>query len=303
MNMDLGLVVALVYGLIFGSFASVLIYRSVFERSPTLLGRSYCPHCRHKLAAIDLIPIFSYLYFRGRCHYCHKPISVLYPLLEVATALTFGFSYLWWKTQLGIIVWQTAQLEAQINLIILFLSLILVFLLVCIFFTDALYYVLPDVLTLPAILLVLVFKLLIAYLNWQLINTNLSGSLKLHNSFPLLIKLSLNEIWLNLGLSLLMAVVLAGFFGLIFYFSKGRAIGDGDIRLGFLMGLVLGFPSSLVGFFASFMVGGMIATLLLMTGYKKFGQKLPLGPFLIFGTLVAYFYGFAIWEAYLTYLS
>ncbi len=73
-------------GLIIGSFLNVLIFR---EGKEGLGGRSHCPHCRHTLSAIDLIPVLSWVLLRGRCRYCSRPISVQYPLVELLTAGLF----------------------------------------------------------------------------------------------------------------------------------------------------------------------------------------------------------------------
>ena len=61
-----------------------------------LRGRSQCPNCHHQLAPRDLIPIFSWLSLKGKCRYCKKPISVQYPLVELAGGLVFKASYLFW---------------------------------------------------------------------------------------------------------------------------------------------------------------------------------------------------------------
>src|SRR3989344_6490262 len=61
-----------------------------------LKGRSMCPSCKHGLAAKDLVPVLSWLTLRGKCRYCHKPISIQYPLVELITATLFVISYLLW---------------------------------------------------------------------------------------------------------------------------------------------------------------------------------------------------------------
>src|SRR5690348_8244818 len=59
-------------------------------------GRSMCPDCHHELAPQDLIPVLSWLWLRGKCRYCSKPISWQYPLVELVTAALFIVSYLSW---------------------------------------------------------------------------------------------------------------------------------------------------------------------------------------------------------------
>ena len=101
-----------VFGLILGSFLNVVIYRlpKILERqwrrecaelsgSPLpegepfnlMVPRSHCPHCGHRIAWYENIPIFSYLFLRGRCSGCHAPISPRYPLIELFTGLCFAF--------------------------------------------------------------------------------------------------------------------------------------------------------------------------------------------------------------------
>lgn len=79
------LAVAFVLGAAIGSFCNVVIYRLHVGDSPTR-GRSYCPHCKHELAAADLIPILSFVLLRGKCRYCRQPISWQYPGVELAMA-------------------------------------------------------------------------------------------------------------------------------------------------------------------------------------------------------------------------
>jgi leader peptidase (prepilin peptidase)/N-methyltransferase len=78
-------------GTIFGSFSNVLILRDTKRRS-IATGRSECPECKHVLGVFDLIPLFSYLFLRGRCRYCKAAISVQYPIVEAISALLAIFS-------------------------------------------------------------------------------------------------------------------------------------------------------------------------------------------------------------------
>src|SRR5438105_4077844 len=82
-------------GLAFGSFINALVWR-IHEKKDWVRQRSQCPHCGHKLAAKDLVPVISWLALRGRCRYCGKPISLQYPLVELAMAAVFISSYYFW---------------------------------------------------------------------------------------------------------------------------------------------------------------------------------------------------------------
>ncbi len=83
---------AFLCGLIFGSFYNVCIIRIPEEKS--LLGRSRCTKCMQPVVWYHNIPILSYLFLRGRCHYCSKKISVQYPLVELATGILFSWLFL-----------------------------------------------------------------------------------------------------------------------------------------------------------------------------------------------------------------
>src|SRR4051812_5509965 len=93
-------------GLCLGSFVSALVWRtrarSTGKRksNPSIFnGRSMCPKCRHLLSVWDLIPVVSWLWLRGRCRYCKKPIEDS-PLVELAMAAVFVTSYAFWPQPL-----------------------------------------------------------------------------------------------------------------------------------------------------------------------------------------------------------
>ena len=78
-------VIAFVFGSVVGSFLNVCILRG--HDNASILKPSRCPKCLHRLAWLNLIPIISYLVQRGKCSYCHSPISVQYPLVELAAGI------------------------------------------------------------------------------------------------------------------------------------------------------------------------------------------------------------------------
>ena len=132
------IIYACVIGALIGSFANVVIYRLPAGKS-VVRPRSSCPNCNHTLGALDLVPIFSWLFLGGRCRNCKKPISIRYLLIEALMALGFG-----------LIVWQFPIENYQFS----FLPLIILFaLIVMMSFIDIDHYILPDHLTLPAIII------------------------------------------------------------------------------------------------------------------------------------------------------
>lgn len=92
------------YGLIFGSFYNVVIYRMPNDMSISK-GRSMCTSCKNSLKAIDLIPVVSYIFLGGKCRYCGEKISIRYPFIELLTGLLFSLAfYLFGQTVYSVLV-------------------------------------------------------------------------------------------------------------------------------------------------------------------------------------------------------
>lgn len=90
--MDLITLYLFIIGLFFGSFYNVVALRRVKNES-IVFPASHCVNCNHKLAFYELIPVFSYLFLKGKCKKCKKKISFQYPLIELLTGILFAFSY------------------------------------------------------------------------------------------------------------------------------------------------------------------------------------------------------------------
>ncbi len=131
--------VAAVLGLIGGSFLNALLFRYNTGRS-ALRGRSACMRCGHELAASDLVPVFSFLFLRGRCRYCHTKISWQYPTVELAAAalavlvylqnpepLWVAYWFLVWMALLFVVVydWRHQIIPWPASLTLLALSLVI----------------------------------------------------------------------------------------------------------------------------------------------------------------------------------
>jgi len=124
-----------------GSFLNCVIYR-IEKNQSFLKGRSYCPHCRHTLSWQDLIPVFSFLFFRGKCRYCHEKISLQYPLVELFTGVLF------------VLIFWSLGFDWSLG----FLFLVSCFLIV-IFIYDLRHYIIPDKILFPAIAIVFLYRL------------------------------------------------------------------------------------------------------------------------------------------------
>lgn len=112
-------VLAFVLGLIFGSFFNVVIYRLPRQQSLIRPG-SHCPSCKHSLAPLDLLPLLSFIFFRGRCRYCGSAISWRYPLVELLTGALFTLAvYLFglsWETLAAIVFLSLSLIISFIDL-------------------------------------------------------------------------------------------------------------------------------------------------------------------------------------------
>ncbi|MBF0542947.1 MAG: prepilin peptidase [Candidatus Riflebacteria bacterium] len=82
-----------IFGSLLGSFCNVVILR-VAKGKSVVFPPSECPNCHHHLSPLDLIPIFGWILLSGKCRYCSSSISIQYPLVETAVALTLLFSFL-----------------------------------------------------------------------------------------------------------------------------------------------------------------------------------------------------------------
>jgi leader peptidase (prepilin peptidase)/N-methyltransferase len=254
----LELILIFIFGLIIGSFLNCVIWR-LYKEESFIVGKSYCPHCRHSLEFLDLFPVLSYLFLGGKCRYCKGKISFQYPLVEIITAIIFSFTYFF--------------LGSVISLQLIFWLIIMAFLIV-IFIFDLKYFIIPDEVIYPAIFLSIIW----------LIYSFFIGTI---GSFEIVL-----TIITSLGASL--------FFFLIWYFSKGMAMGFGDVKLALLIGLLLGFPNAIVGLFLGFLLGAIIGLIMVFLKKRGMGSEVPFAPFLIAGLIISFFFGSNIVNWYLS---
>lgn len=252
--------VAFFFFLFIASFLNVVIER-VYRGEQFVSGRSYCVSCKHELSFFDLIPVFSFLWLSGRCRYCKKRIPVIHIIVELVTAVCAGFIFASYP------IFQA-----------LFLSLVLV-VLVLIFFTDFLYYVIPDI---------YLYLLIALYVIGAALLYLFPGHFYFLSTFY-------SPIWGHLRAALLTSA----FFGVLYLGSKGRAMGEGDIYLSGILALFLGPMLSLVMLFISFLTGAIVGVILVSMGRKRITQVIPFGPFLIIGFSISYLVGFNLINLYL----
>jgi len=87
------------------------------------------------------------------------------------------------------------------------------------------------------------------------------------------------------------ATISALFFWSLYLITKGKGMGFGDVKLAFLIGLVLGFPNAVIAFYLAFLTGAIVGVILILVKKVKFGQQISFGPFLATATLVTIFFG------------
>lgn len=251
-----------ILGLCVGSFVDVVADRIPREESLIHKG-SYCESCKKRLVWKDLIPVLSYIVQKGKCRYCQSKLSLYYPSVEFITGTSFVVVFL------ALFSPQSPFLFTPEQLFQLLFALFVVTNLMIIFFTDLKSGIIPFLVLLP-LAVVSFFVLLVT--NADMLTHLLSASLAF------------------------------GLFLGIFLLTRGRGMGFGDVVYVFFMGLLLGFPEIVVGLYIAFLTGATAAIILILLRRKKFkGDSLPFGPFLAFGTFVAFFWGNPIWQAALNF--
>lgn len=237
-----------VLGAVVGSFLNVCIYRLPAEES-VVSPPSRCPSCGKRIRPWDNIPILSWLLLRGKCRACGVNISARYPLVELlnglltlALFLKFGPT----PTFLVLFVFCSA--------------------LVAITFIDLDHQIIPDVISLPGIVIGFACSFVLPWLGW---------------------KSSLIGIVAGGGSLLLVA-------WLYELFTKKEGMGGGDIKLLAMMGAFLGWRAVPFILFASSLIGSVIGITVMLAQKKDSKLAIPFGPFLAAGAVLYIFFGKAI---------
>ncbi len=245
-----------ILGLFLGSFLNVLVDR-IPKNETVVKDRSRCDKCKKELGALDLIPVVSYLMLKGKCRYCHAKLSIFYPVIEISTGTLFILTYIFTISN------EFANLNPQ-SLIILIYYLAIVSAFIVLFFQDIKFGILADKITLAGIVLSLIYLLI--FQSQDFLNHFLSGVI----SFAFFVLISV------------------GFYVL----TKKQGMGGGDIKLSFLLGLILGFPAIIVCFYIAFLTGAIASIILVLWRKKDYlKDSLPFGPFLIVAALISLFWG------------
>jgi len=268
------IIVVLVFlGLCFGSFINALVWRTYKQSKATSKkkaaeyslskGRSMCVNCGHVLAAVDLLPVISWFSLRGKCRYCNKKISWQYPLVETITAVLFVASYVWWPSSLD----SGLQIASFVTWLVALVGLVAL----CVY--DLRWMILPNRIVFPV------------------------GAIAALSAVLTIVDKGTKQSVFEVVSSVLIG---GGLFYLLFQISKGKWIGGGDVKLGFVLGALIAVPgqAALMLFIAS-MLGTLVSLPMIINKKLTPTTRVPFGPFLIAATIIVKLFGASILNWYL----
>ena len=246
------------FGTAIGSFLNVCIDRLPAGRS-LLYPPSHCEACQHRLAPVDLVPVFSYLWLRRRCRYCQAAIPSRPFWVELGSGILFALSYWYFG------------LSVQFAVAAFYGSLFIVLGVI-----DLEHWLILNKIVYPAAAAALIIDIFLppsgiigASLPWPEIANGIIGGVT--------------------GFVFLLIPVLI--------YPKG--MGWGDVKMAGLIGLVTGFPLVLIALIMACVLGGLIGVTLILLKIRKRKEAIPFGPFLSLATITTLFYGSDIINWYL----
>ncbi len=239
------LLIVFALGLIFGSFANVVIHRLPIGKS-VVRPRSACPKCGKPVVWYDNIPLFSWLWLRARCRFCQSAISIRYPFVELLTGALWAAAY-----------WKFGMTFTAAEVMILTFGLIVVT------FIDLDEMIIPDVFSLPGIVLGFAFSLLNPDRSW---------------------------------IDSLIGILLGGGFlwsiACIYYLiTKKEGLGGGDIKLLAWIGAFLGWQCIPFVILCSSITGSLIGVMISLKSKDGLKAMIPFGPFIAFAAILYIYSG------------
>ncbi|MFZ5425217.1 MAG: prepilin peptidase [Patescibacteria group bacterium] len=275
----LGYLVIFFSGLFVGSFLNLISDRLDTEES-IFIGRSKCSFCGKNLTPKELVPVFSFLYQRGKCLNCKKTLSKLYPLSELLTGAMF------------VLAAYSANIFTDSSLLVFFYFLFVFSAYVILFLTDIKFRLLPNKVIFPTIAIVLLYT--IGIKTYDLATSYIYLKNDEFGKYLLDVGLWNDRLYLTLqqlGFQFLSALGIFAFFWLLIVLTKGRGMGGGDLKLSLLIGLFNVFPINILSIFLGFLTGAVFSVFLILVRVKTIKDTIPFGPFLILGSLLGNFFG------------
>jgi leader peptidase (prepilin peptidase)/N-methyltransferase len=234
-----------ILGSLWGSFSNVCIYR-LPNNGNVAKGRSFCPNCKNKIKWFDNIPFFSYLFLKGKCRECSKPISFQYFIVELLTAISFVLIFHIYGASIT-------------TLLLLILSIFFII----IFFIDLKHFIIPNVLTFPL--------MIIGFL--KSFDPNLNQTI-----FPNYINSLIGGLF---GYSIIWSIIF--FYKKI---RKKEGMGLGDAKLMAVIGFWFGWVSIPFTIFISSVVALILVIPSLINQSRKMSSEIPFGPYIIIGCIL-----------------
>jgi leader peptidase (prepilin peptidase)/N-methyltransferase len=241
-----------IIGTILGSFYNVCIYRIPREES-VAFPPSHCTSCNTRLKPLDLVPVLSYVFLKGKCRYCGEKISPRYAIIELFTGIVFVGLYL------------TYGVTFEFVKYVVLASFLIVIGLIDYDTTDVYFST-----TLTGILVGVVFVVIGLFLGYE-VKSFIFGAL--------------------LG---------GGVITLIILLTKG--MGWGDVEICLLGGIYLGFSNTVLMLMLSFILGGVIGMILILTKVKSRKDFIPFGPYIAIAAIITSIFGNAIINWYMSIL-
>lgn len=249
------------FGAVVGSFLNVVILRLPNDEQSIVFPGSHCPKCGTDLHWYENIPLLSYIALGGKCRSCKTLISAQYPVVELCMAV------------LSLALYNRFGISFELFFYFLFLAALLV-----IIFIDIHHQIIPDVISLPGIII------------------GFAGSF-----FNPLVS------WHQSGLGILVGggILYAIAFG-YYLLTKRDGMGGGDIKLLAMIGAFLGWQSLLYVVFASSLAGSVVGIAAMFKQGKGGQTRIPYGPFLALSAMSYLFFQdliFKFWDLYLTAMA
>jgi leader peptidase (prepilin peptidase)/N-methyltransferase len=267
-------IIALCFGLIIGSFLGVCISRLPREQS-IISPASHCPKCNKPISWFDNIPVLSYILLRGKCRYCNKPIAIENLIVEIISA------------SLALFLFARFGLSLDFVMGLIFFSALLVG-----SFIDIKYQIIPDSVSVSALLLIFVAKIIQSfqaggYMMRMPIVKSVGGAI-FGAGLVYLIIIIVNFILFDIIASIYKKR------GKTFYLLKkfdneeeASCMGLGDVTLMALIGAYLGIQGALITFIIAPFIGSLIGVAVMMI---KKDHIIPYGPFLSLAAFITFVY-------------
>lgn len=255
------LITFVLMGFCIGSFLNVVICRVPNEES-IVKDNSYCPHCKKRIKIIDLVPLISYIFLKGKCRYCGEKISSRYFFVELITGLVFASFYIKYGFSPEFFAFS-----------------FLMSVLIAVFFIDIEHLIIPDGLVITGLIGGTI--LLVYHGAWGF---NYFGDMVWWGPI----------IGMLVGGGTLFVIAMVG--SMIF---GADAMGGGDIKIFAPIGLFLGWKMVILAIFFSFIISGFISMFLLLLKIKDRKSAIPFGPFIVVATYLITLYGHEILRWYL----